>query len=249
MTTPQKRPTIMSMGDEDNDDVDDDDDDDDVDDSMFFSAIDRGVMAISRTAEARTSTSTSPASPSSPARQRASVAHDTESAPAVVLADTVYARPLRPDEKLWFEGAKKAGMWLVKSDGELLCAYTRGKGVAARWRTDEVYDGARVADVACGPQGHAWVITTDGSMFVSANVEDTSPDAPDTVRVTTYENQRWWVSPRGWSSNMLPSDRPAWSDETGLTALPFGSFELPSARWVWTNNWELITGPHTDPEV
>lgn len=44
---------------------------------------------------------------------------------------------------------------------------------------------------------------------------------------------------KGWSSRLLNTDRPAWSDESGKTATPRDSFTLPSDDWMWDGDWEI----------
>jgi hypothetical protein len=43
--------------------------------------------------------------------------------------------------------------------------------------------------------------------------------------IECYENQRWYPL-TGWSSRLLPTDRPAWSDEAGLTERTKYSFDF-----------------------
>jgi len=75
-----------------------------------------------------------------------------------------------------------------------------------------------------------------------------SPDAPVyeifpsedfECTVRTYEYQRWYPV-KGWSSNLLPTDRANWSDKTGTLARPREFYVLPKlGKWKWANDWTL----------
>ena len=41
----------------------------------------------------------------------------------------------------------------------------------------------------------------------------------------------------GFTDVLLPTDRWAWSDLTGVTAQPLHSFLLPSNSWEWEGDW------------
>ena len=49
--------------------------------------------------------------------------------------------------------------------------------------------------------------------------------------------QRWTPFNGFRSSNLLPTDRRAWSDEHGDIYLPKESIRLPSAHWNWEGDW------------
>ncbi|CEO99827.1 hypothetical protein PBRA_007561 [Plasmodiophora brassicae] len=71
------------------------------------------------------------------------------------------------------------------------------------------------------------------------------------VVVHTYENQRFWLG-RGWLSQMLPTDRPTWSDADGNEELPrdHPAFDLPSDRhWVWEGPWKIDKGQLRPPDL
>ena len=38
----------------------------------------------------------------------------------------------------------------------------------------------------------------------------------------------------------LPSDRWAWSDETGTYNCPKEGYRLPSSQWQWIGDWEVV---------
>ncbi|RUP47892.1 hypothetical protein BC936DRAFT_145204 [Jimgerdemannia flammicorona] len=50
-------------------------------------------------------------------------------------------------------------------------------------------------------------------------------------RFTTYENQRWWLGLE-WTTNMLPNDRPPWSDDRNEPTPPKHRFTLPPATRI-----------------
>jgi hypothetical protein len=71
------------------------------------------------------------------------------------------------------------------------------------------------------------------------------------VRVSLYENQRWWAG-LGWIPHLLSSERPAWSDESGAVQRPSkDAFPLPAdsdspshdgqkGTWAWADaDWRL----------
>ncbi|XP_076996716.1 tectonin beta-propeller repeat-containing protein 1 isoform X2 [Tamandua tetradactyla] len=54
--------------------------------------------------------------------------------------------------------------------------------------------------------------------------------------VHVYENQRW--NPvTGYSSRGLPTDRPMWSDASGLQECTKASAKPPSLQWAWVSDW------------
>lgn len=71
------------------------------------------------------------------------------------------------------------------------------------------------------------------------------PDAPG-VRFTfiLYENQRRWIG-LGWTTNLFPYERAAWTDEQLNAAPPKDKFELPDvegggARWRWVDDTQWL---------
>ena len=54
-----------------------------------------------------------------------------------------------------------------------------------------------------------------------------------------YENQRY-VLGQGWSAlNLLPTDYPSWSDESGSQNIDRDLIKVPSVDWVWTGDWAV----------
>ena len=81
-----------------------------------------------------------------------------------------------------------------------------------------------------------WAIGCDNRVYLYVHFKDT----PIRFTVTTYENERW--SPIvGFSSNLLPTDRPHFSNESGSQSLPKDSFYLPSPNWNWEGHWTIVT--------
>ncbi|KAI7880912.1 hypothetical protein K492DRAFT_71331 [Lichtheimia hyalospora FSU 10163] len=71
------------------------------------------------------------------------------------------------------------------------------------------------------------------------------------VIVSVYENQRWWAG-SGFTSQLLRSERVAWSNLTGSEPLPSKDEMPPPASYEWdeNSNWELdVTGPWTDEQL
>ena len=62
--------------------------------------------------------------------------------------------------------------------------------------------------------------------------------------VCLYENQRWFPL-LGWSSKLLPTDRPSYSNAKGTRELSKRQFKL-LPRWRWTSGWEVLRDDTTD---
>jgi hypothetical protein len=61
----------------------------------------------------------------------------------------------------------------------------------------------------------------------------------DRVLVVTYENQRYTLG-KSWSAkNLLPTDRAAWTNAEGTIEIRREDCKLPSADWMWENDWQL----------
>ena len=58
------------------------------------------------------------------------------------------------------------------------------------------------------------------------------------VVLATYENERYTLG-QGWSArNLLPTDRPAWSNAAGTEEVTKESLRLPSDDWQWESDWQ-----------
>jgi len=60
-----------------------------------------------------------------------------------------------------------------------------------------------------------------------------------------YENQRWWPG-KAWRQELLPGERPSWSDELGLITLCKEDVILPTGNWNWESDWKYVVTSKTD---
>ncbi|XP_034046238.1 tectonin beta-propeller repeat-containing protein 1 isoform X2 [Thalassophryne amazonica] len=97
--------------------------------------------------------------------------------------------------------------------------------------------------------GLVWGIGWDGTAWVSGRCEQqpTTGDAAqveqqtDVRSVHVYENQRW--NPlTGYTDKGLLTDRPMWSDESGLQERTKSSTHPPSPLWSWVSDWVVDYG-------
>uniref|UniRef100_A0A672Z5P9 Tectonin beta-propeller repeat-containing protein 1 n=1 Tax=Sphaeramia orbicularis TaxID=375764 RepID=A0A672Z5P9_9TELE len=94
--------------------------------------------------------------------------------------------------------------------------------------------------------GLVWGIGWDGTAWVYSGHcgQQPTPDAvqmhqqADVRSVHVYENQRW--NPMtGYTDKGLPTDRPMWSDESGLKECTKGNTHPPSPQWSWVSEWAV----------
>lgn len=79
-----------------------------------------------------------------------------------------------------------------------------------------------------------WGVTCDCRLFLYVF----SATNKVVEKLETWENQRWWLT--GFSSKLLPTDRPAFSNFEGTKATPKDSFKLPSNNWSWKDeDWTV----------
>ncbi|XP_023420946.1 tectonin beta-propeller repeat-containing protein 1 isoform X2 [Cavia porcellus] len=77
-----------------------------------------------------------------------------------------------------------------------------------------------------------WGIACDNQVYLYMCASDVSIRC----REEAYENQRW--NPMGgFCEKLLPSDRWAWSDVSGLQHRPLDGVALPSPHWEWESDW------------
>ncbi|XP_029692376.1 tectonin beta-propeller repeat-containing protein 1 isoform X1 [Takifugu rubripes] len=98
--------------------------------------------------------------------------------------------------------------------------------------------------------GLVWGIGWDGTAWVFSGRHGQQPapaqEAPlhqqtDVRNVHVYENQRW--NPlTGYTDKGLPTDRPMWSDESGLKECTKGNTPPPSPQWSWVSEWAVDVG-------
>uniref|UniRef100_A0A8C7QG11 Tectonin beta-propeller repeat-containing protein 1 n=1 Tax=Oncorhynchus mykiss TaxID=8022 RepID=A0A8C7QG11_ONCMY len=117
-------------------------------------------------------------------------------------------------------------LWAVDVYGKVYSlSTTRG-----RWERDE--DTLLELKRVTAGQRCSWGIGCDHHVYLNID----PGEVPIRYREETYENQRW--NPvDGFTDVLLPTDRWAWSDLTGVTAKPLHSFLLPSNSWEWEGDW------------
>uniref|UniRef100_A0A673WSF0 Tectonin beta-propeller repeat-containing protein 1 n=1 Tax=Salmo trutta TaxID=8032 RepID=A0A673WSF0_SALTR len=117
-------------------------------------------------------------------------------------------------------------LWAVDVYGKVYSlSTTRG-----RWERDE--DTLLELKRVTAGQRCSWGIGCDHHVYLNID----PGEVPIRYREETYENQRW--NPvDGFTDVLLPTDRWAWSDLTGVTAQPLHSFLLPSDSWEWEGDW------------
>jgi hypothetical protein len=85
------------------------------------------------------------------------------------------------------------------------------------------------------------------------------------VTQTLYQSQRRWLG-MGWTTNLFPNERAAWTDETENPAVSIEEFQLPAdksiphtlptgekalrvAKWKWIDTeWKPVVNNQTDQE-
>ncbi|XP_054891792.1 tectonin beta-propeller repeat-containing protein 1 [Poeciliopsis prolifica] len=94
--------------------------------------------------------------------------------------------------------------------------------------------------------GLVWGIGWDGTAWVYSGSFGRQPSSAnpeihlqtDVRSVHVYENQRW--NPMtGYTDKGLPTDRPMWSDESGLKECTKGSTHPPTPQWSWVSEWAV----------
>uniref|UniRef100_A0A3B4TWI6 Tectonin beta-propeller repeat-containing protein 1 n=1 Tax=Seriola dumerili TaxID=41447 RepID=A0A3B4TWI6_SERDU len=86
--------------------------------------------------------------------------------------------------------------------------------------------------------GLVWGIGWDGTAWVYSGHAVQMHQQTDVRSVHVYENQRW--NPMtGYTDKGLPTDRPMWSDESGLKECTKGNTHPPSPQWSWVSEWAV----------
>uniref|UniRef100_A0A1A8I4P4 Tectonin beta-propeller repeat-containing protein 1 n=2 Tax=Nothobranchius kuhntae TaxID=321403 RepID=A0A1A8I4P4_NOTKU len=94
--------------------------------------------------------------------------------------------------------------------------------------------------------GLVWGVGWDGTAWVYSGNFGREPSAEgpqlqqqtDVRSIHVYENQRW--NPMtGYTDKGLPTDRPMWSDESGLKECTKGNTHPPSPQWSWVSEWTV----------
>ena len=122
----------------------------------------------------------------------------------------------------------RSSVWLIDSNGQIERYDVRRQQFLQLANSQ----GQQFKKVVSTPAS-LWGISCDHRL----NLYVHSTHLPIREQVQTYENQRW--NPlRGFCNQLLPTDRPAWSDQSGLKHLPKEGFHLPSPSWwAWERDW------------
>ncbi|XP_064478481.1 tectonin beta-propeller repeat-containing protein 1-like isoform X2 [Ornithodoros turicata] len=120
-----------------------------------------------------------------------------------------------------------SNLWAVNNTGNAFTLSTAGNC----WR-ELPHPGVDLQRVSA-VQSAAWGIGSDQHVY-------TFVPYGDKIRVpeVTYENQRWGIK-EGYCTPFLPTDRPHWSSEDGLSARPKESITLRSGNWEWEDCWHI----------
>ncbi|XP_041828608.1 tectonin beta-propeller repeat-containing protein 1 isoform X1 [Melanotaenia boesemani] len=87
-----------------------------------------------------------------------------------------------------------------------------------------------------GWDGTAWVYTGHSGQQPNSGVASQMHQQTDVRSIHVYENQRW--NPMtGYTDKGLPTDRPMWSDESGLKECTKANTHPPSPQWSWVSEW------------
>ncbi|XP_064478483.1 tectonin beta-propeller repeat-containing protein 1-like [Ornithodoros turicata] len=132
-----------------------------------------------------------------------------------------------------------SNLWAVNNTGNAFILSTAGNC----WR-ELPHPGVDLQRVSA-VQSAAWGIGSDHHVY-------TFVPHGDKIRVpeVTYENQRWNIK-EGYCTRFLPTDRPHWSSEDGLSARPKESITLRSGNWEWEDCWHIdgkLDGVPLEPE-
>lgn len=137
------------------------------------------------------------------------------------------------------------------NSGSIYAVTTEGKVIQlsnGSWSelNDEFNKELRVKRISCCSTT-LWAICGDHQVHLRLESE-----IPIRIREESYENQRW--NPLdGFSNKLLPTDRPCYSSQDGLTDRgDLKRVNLPSTAWVWDDQWHLELlheGQHLEAEV
>ena len=87
-----------------------------------------------------------------------------------------------------------------------------------------------------GSGGRLWAIGGDHQIYVLVF----GVEVPIRVREVCYENQRW--NPiDGFCKNLLPTDRPQFSNAEGTQKRNKDAIKLPTLAWSWDSEWYVDT--------
>ncbi|KAG8234661.1 hypothetical protein J437_LFUL006550 [Ladona fulva] len=88
-----------------------------------------------------------------------------------------------------------------------------------------------------------WAIGGDRQIYLFVH----SIDLPIRIKEEAFENQRW-IPFEGFSSKLLPTDRPQFSSEDGLVKRIPEEIHLPSSAWAWEeSSWKIEASLNGQP--
>ncbi|XP_070186393.1 tectonin beta-propeller repeat-containing protein 1-like [Littorina saxatilis] len=125
---------------------------------------------------------------------------------------------------------KDPRLWISNRNGNVFTVTASERNIKQLIRS---YDGGVRVKRLAASDWCAWAVGHNHRVYTYV----LPSDVPIRVPVTTYENQRWSPFSGYRSSNLLPTDRRAWSDERGDIYLPKENIRLPSAHWDWEGDW------------
>ncbi|KAK3703349.1 hypothetical protein RRG08_011215 [Elysia crispata] len=123
-------------------------------------------------------------------------------------------------------------LWLVNHIGD-----TFSLGTTHRLFRQLIYADDDIIAIKRVAASHwcAWAVGHDHRPYLFV----LSSDVPIRIPETTFENQRWTPFYGFSKKSMIPSDRYAWSDESGTVERPKESVRLPSSHWEWDGDWMI----------
>jgi hypothetical protein len=141
--------------------------------------------------------------------------------------------------------ANKSAVWLLDQNGYVQRFDTKSQRIQSLTTLDPNPQSRFVK--LTSTLSSLWGISCEGHLQVYVF----STHVPIREHLHTYENQRW--NPlKGFCDKLLPTDRPNWSDFTGIKHLPKHDFQLPSNAWSWERDWSvqerLPNGQTLDPD-
>ena len=105
---------------------------------------------------------------------------------------------------------------------------------SSRWREFE-YLGIEFKRISA-VKNVLWAVGGDHQIYVFVY----GVEVPIRVKETFYENERW--NPiEGFCSNLLPTDRPHFSNMDGTAERSRETVHLPTMAWMWDDDWHIET--------
>ena len=137
---------------------------------------------------------------------------------------------------------QSGSIYLVTTEGKVI---QLSNGSWAELENENSPD-LRIKRISCTLHS-LWAICGDHQVYLRL----LESDVPIRIKEEAYENERW--NPLdGFCNKLLPTDRPAFSSQDGLTERELNSITLPSSAWNWDDQWHLdllLDGQHLEPEA